>query len=37
MPVGLQVIGPELADRTTIWVAGQLGRLLGGFTPPPGF
>ncbi len=37
LPVGVQVIGPELADRTTIWVAGQLGRLLGGFTPPPGF
>ena len=37
LPVGVQVIGAELADRTTIWVAGQIGQLLGGFTPPPGY
>jgi len=37
LPVGVQVIGAELADRTTIWTAGQIGRLLGGFTPPPGY
>ncbi|MFM2078575.1 MAG: hypothetical protein RJA49_2465 [Actinomycetota bacterium] len=37
LPVGVQVIGAEMADRTTIWTAGQLGTLLGGFTPPPGY
>ena len=37
LPVGLQVIGAEMADRTTIWTAGQIGKLLGGFTPPPGY
>jgi len=37
LPVGLQVIGPEMGDRTTIWVAAQLAREIGGFTPPPGF
>ena len=37
LPVGVQVVGAELADRTTIWVAGQIGQLLGGFTPPPGY
>lgn len=37
LPIGVQIIGPEMADRTTIWAAGQLGRLLGGFTPPPGY
>lgn len=37
LPVGLQVIGGAYRDRTTIWLAGQLERLLGGFTPPPGY
>ena len=37
LPVGVQIIGAEMADRTTIWTAGQLGRLVGGFTPPPGY
>ena len=37
LPVGLQVIGPEMGDRTTIWVAAQLAREIGGFSPPPGF
>lgn len=35
LPVGLQVLGPEMADLKTIWVAGQLERLLGGFVAPP--
>ena len=35
LPVGMQIIGAEMADRTTIWVAGQLARLIGGFVPPP--
>jgi amidase len=36
LPVGLQVIGPEMGDFKTIWVAGELERLLGGFQAPPG-
>ena len=35
LPVGMQIIGAEMTDRTTIWVAAQLARLIGGFTPPP--
>jgi amidase len=37
MPVGVQIIGAEMADRTTIWTAGQLAALIGGFTPPQGY
>lgn len=37
LPVGLQIIGASMADRTTIWLAGELGHLIGGFTPPPGY
>ena len=37
LPVGLQVIGPFLADRTVIDVAGYIGELLGGFVSPPGY
>jgi amidase len=35
LPIGLQIIGPELADRTTIWLASQLAKLIGGYVPPP--
>ncbi|MFZ5719786.1 MAG: amidase family protein [Pseudomonadota bacterium] len=35
LPVGLQVIGPYLEDRTTIAFAGLLEREFGGFRPPP--
>lgn len=35
LPVGLQIIGPEMGDFKTIWVASQLERLLGGFQAPP--
>jgi hypothetical protein len=34
--VGVQIVGAEMADRSTIWLAQQLARLIGGFTPPPG-
>ena len=37
LPVGLQIIGAEMNDRTTIWVAAQLARLTGGFVAPPGY
>jgi amidase len=36
LPVGLQIIGPEMGDLKTIWVARELERLIGGFQAPPG-
>jgi len=36
LPVGVQIVGPEFGDRSTIWLAGELAKLIGGFTPPPG-
>ncbi|WP_326594647.1 amidase [Streptomyces sp. NBC_01803] len=36
LPVGIQIIGPYLEDRTVIDLASRLTRLLGGFAPPPG-
>jgi amidase len=36
LPVGLQVIGPYLEDRTPIRFAALLAREIGGFTRPPG-
>lgn len=35
LPLGAQVIGPYLEDRTTIGFAGLLEREFGGFRPPP--
>ena len=35
LPIGVQVIGPYLEDRTTIAFAGLLEREFGGFVPPP--
>ncbi|MHB1775068.1 MAG: amidase family protein [Acidimicrobiales bacterium] len=35
LPVGVQVVGPFLGDRTTIALAGELGRLTGGYRVPP--
>jgi amidase len=37
LPVGIQIVGPFLADRTTLAVARCIEQLLGGFVPPPGF
>ncbi len=34
LPIGLQILGPELGDRSTIWLAAQLARLIGGFEAP---
>lgn len=34
-PVGVQIIGPYLEDRTTIDFAKKLGDVVGGFQPPP--
>jgi amidase len=35
LPVGLQIMGPEMGDRSTIWLAAQMASLVGGFVPPP--
>ena len=37
LPVGIQIVGPYLEDRTTIDVAARLGDITGGFEPPPGY
>jgi amidase len=37
LPVGIQVVGPYLEDRTVVDMAMRLGELLGGYRPPPGF
>jgi amidase len=37
LPVGLQIVGPEFADLSTIWLAGELAKLIGGYQPPPGY
>ncbi|MPY95819.1 MAG: amidase [Acidimicrobiia bacterium] len=37
LPVGVQVIGPYLGDRTTLDLAGRLHEILGGVPHPAGF
>ena len=37
LPVGMQIVGPEFADLHTIWLAGELAKLIGGYQPPPGY
>ena len=37
LPIGAQIIGPYLEDRTTIGLAGLLEREFGGFKRPPGY
>ena len=37
LPVGLQIAGPYLEDRTTLDLGRRISQVLGGFTPPPGF
>lgn len=34
LPVGMQVVGPYLEDRTSLYLAARLEELLGGFTAP---
>jgi amidase len=35
-PVGIQVVGPALEDRTCLWLAARLAELTGGYAAPPG-
>ena len=37
LPIGLQIVGPYLEDRTTLAFAQLAEREFGGFRPPPGF
>lgn len=37
LPVGIQIVGPYLEDRTPIHFAGLIEEITGGFQPPPGF
>ena len=37
LPVGIQIVGPYLEDRTPIDLARRLADLVGGFQIPPGF
>lgn len=37
LPIGMQVVGPALEDRTTLRFAELVEREFGGFTPPRGF
>ena len=37
LPVGVQIIGAYLSDRTTLAFAGMIEREYGGFVRPPGF
>ena len=37
LPVGIQIIGPYLEDRTPIDFAIKLAEVHGGFVPPPGY
>ena len=37
LPVGIQIVGPYLEDRTPIHFAGLLADITGGFQPPPGY
>jgi amidase len=37
LPVGVQVVGPYLEDRTTIDFARRLAEVVGGYNRPPGY
>jgi amidase len=37
LPIGVQIIGPNLEDRTTLAFAELLEREFGGYRPPPGY
>jgi amidase len=35
LPIGVQVVGPYLEDRTALFLAARLAELTGGYEPPP--
>jgi amidase len=37
LPVGVQIVGPYLEDRTPVDLARRLADVIGGFEPPPAF
>jgi amidase len=37
LPVGVQVVGPYLEDRTVVDVAVRISAVVGGFASPPGY
>ena len=37
LPVGVQIVGPYMEDRTPIHIARIMEEIFGGFTPPSGF
>jgi amidase len=37
LPIGVQIVGPALEDRTTLRFAELIEQEFGGFKPPPGF
>jgi amidase len=37
LPVGVQIVGPYLEDRTPIDFADKLSKVIGGYEPPPGY
>jgi amidase len=37
LPLGIQIIGPHLEDRTTIAFAECIEEEFGNFVPPPGY
>ena len=37
LPVGIQIVGPYLGDRSTIDFARRLAEVVGGYEPPPAF
>ena len=37
LPIGVQIVGPYLEDRTTIAFAELMEREFGGFVPPPSY
>jgi len=37
LPVGAQLVGPYLEDRTPLDLARRMADVVGGFTPPPGY
>lgn len=37
LPIGVQIVGPQWSDKSTLAVAGIVESLNGGFVPPPGY